>query len=170
LHSWNRPNILQAEGHASLSGGTEVSHRQRLILQMSALALIFFALAGLGKTSRADTPIARPISAYAQGVEEKLAWVDADAGPSGRMLTAVELQDLGSEVIALTNQQRALYGLPPLTANSALTSAAAVHSNDMADNNFFSHTGSDGSNPGQRISRAGYSYYTYGENIAAGYT
>jgi uncharacterized protein YkwD len=39
----------------------------------------------------------------------------------------------------------------------------------MARNDFFSHTGSDGSSPGQRISRAGYRWWTYGENIAAGY-
>jgi uncharacterized protein YkwD len=33
-----------------------------------------------------------------------------------------------------------------------------------------SHTGSDGSDPGQRITRAGYIWRTYGENVAAGYT
>ena len=40
----------------------------------------------------------------------------------------------------------------------------------MVINNFFSHTGSDGSNPGQRIAAAGYSYSWWAENIAAGYS
>jgi uncharacterized protein YkwD len=39
----------------------------------------------------------------------------------------------------------------------------------MATNNFFSHTGSDGNNAASRITAAGYSWFTYGENISAGY-
>jgi uncharacterized protein YkwD len=147
-----------------------VSIRLRVILQVSALAFLLLVIASLGiTTSRADAPLVRPVSAYAEGIEE-LAWACPGVCPSGRVLTEVELQDLCGDVIALTNQQRAIYGLPPLAANAALATAAQAHSNDMANNNFFSHTGSDGSNPGQRISRAGYSWYTYGENIAAGYT
>jgi uncharacterized protein YkwD len=52
--------------------------------------------------------------------------------------------------------------------NSQLESAAAVHSNDMAVNNFFDHPGSDGLRIGARASAAGYSYGRVGENIAAG--
>jgi uncharacterized protein YkwD len=47
--------------------------------------------------------------------------------------------------------------------------AAYLHSSDMAVNQFFSHTGSDGSSPGDRITREGYAWRTYGENIAVGY-
>lgn len=39
----------------------------------------------------------------------------------------------------------------------------------MACNGFFSHTGSDGSSPSQRISRQGYHWSAIAENIAAGY-
>lgn len=53
--------------------------------------------------------------------------------------------------------------------NAALANAAAAHSQDMVTNNFFSHTGSTGSNPGTRLTAAGYTWRTYGENIAAGY-
>ena len=52
--------------------------------------------------------------------------------------------------------------------NEQLGAAADGHSRDMAYYNFFSHTGSDGSDPGIRVSSAGYSYRTVGENIAAG--
>jgi len=59
---------------------------------------------------------------------------------------------------------------PPLTWNCKLESAAAAHSTDMASNDFFSHTGSSGSTVGTRVTAAGYSWSTVGENIAAGYT
>jgi uncharacterized protein YkwD len=38
----------------------------------------------------------------------------------------------------------------------------------MAINRFFSHTGSDNSSAGDRISREGYRWSAWGENIAAG--
>ena len=44
------------------------------------------------------------------------------------------------------------------------------HSNDMVSKQFFSHKGSDGSDAGLRIQRAGFNWTAYGENIAAGYT
>jgi len=52
--------------------------------------------------------------------------------------------------------------------STALAQAAQRHSQDMVDHNFFDHTGSDGSNAGQRISAAGYRWSSWGENIAAG--
>lgn len=55
-----------------------------------------------------------------------------------------------------------------LAWNSNLGLAADAHSRDMVSGNFFSHTGSAGSNAGQRITAAGYSWSSYGENIAAG--
>ncbi len=58
--------------------------------------------------------------------------------------------------------------VPPLTWDTRLEAAALAHSTDMATNNFFSHTGSDGSSPSQRVTRAGYSWSATGENIAAG--
>lgn len=57
---------------------------------------------------------------------------------------------------------------PDLTWNAALTQAAIGHSDDMVAGNFFSHTGSDGSSLGTRITRAGYTWRGVGENIAAG--
>ncbi|MCW5660885.1 MAG: CAP domain-containing protein [Burkholderiaceae bacterium] len=53
--------------------------------------------------------------------------------------------------------------------HGALVDAATRHSQDMAERNFFSHTGSDNSTPGQRITEAGYDWSLAGENIAAGY-
>ena len=58
---------------------------------------------------------------------------------------------------------------PPVSWSGNIAMAAWLHSSDMALNGFFSHTGSDGSSAGQRITRQGYSWHTYGENIAVGY-
>ena len=74
-----------------------------------------------------------------------------------------------SDAIALTNQARANAGLAALSSNGALNSAAASHSADQAAMNQMTHTGSNGSNAGDRIRAAGYSPGTWGENVAAGY-
>ncbi len=72
-------------------------------------------------------------------------------------------------VLAAINQERAQRNIDPLTLNPLLSQAAQVHSDDMASNDFFSHTGSDGSNAGVRIARTGYQARGWAENIAAGY-
>jgi uncharacterized protein YkwD len=71
-------------------------------------------------------------------------------------------------VVALINQERINNGLPDLTVQSALTAAARVHSQDMACNGFFSHTGSDGSVARDRVGRQGYTTTWVGENIYGG--
>lgn len=57
---------------------------------------------------------------------------------------------------------------PALRWSCKLDSAATTHARDMASQHFFSHTGSDGSRMGQRMSNAGYSWSSAGENIAGG--
>jgi hypothetical protein len=77
-------------------------------------------------------------------------------------------QDAG-QVLALVNEQRAIAGLAPLARVAELDAAALRHSKDMAEGDFMSHTGSDGSNPGQRITASGYRWTSYGENVAVGF-
>lgn len=57
---------------------------------------------------------------------------------------------------------------PPLAFNAILISVARAHNQDMYAHSFFSHQGSDGRWPDQRLSDAGYSWTKCGENIAAG--
>ncbi len=58
----------------------------------------------------------------------------------------------------------------PLAFVSVLEAAASLHSQSMLDEDYFSHTGSDGSSPTQRIFAAGWtdtgSGWSTGENIA----
>ena len=72
-------------------------------------------------------------------------------------------------VLDLTNLERTSRGLAPLTHNSKLGTAAQLHSEDQASMRTLTHTGSDGSNPGDRITRAGYEWRTWAENAAAGF-
>lgn len=61
------------------------------------------------------------------------------------------------EITNLINQARTSAGLPSLTVNAQLASAAQGHSIDMACYSLLSHSGSDGSTPQQRTTTAGYS-------------
>ncbi len=56
----------------------------------------------------------------------------------------------------------------PLAMQPNLWCAARVHSKDMAERNFFDHVNPDGESPFDRMMKAGYSFFTAGENIAAG--
>ena len=58
---------------------------------------------------------------------------------------------------------------PAVTWNDLLEKAAANHSQDMSQNNYFSHTSPSGGNAGTRIAAVGYRWTAYGENIAMGY-
>ncbi|MEV3951965.1 sigma-70 family RNA polymerase sigma factor [Streptomyces halstedii] len=73
-------------------------------------------------------------------------------------------------VMALVNAERAKEGCGAVSGNSLLATAASRHSADMADRDYFSHTSPDGTDPGDRITAAGYRWSTYGENIAKGQT
>jgi uncharacterized protein YkwD len=59
---------------------------------------------------------------------------------------------------------------PPLARSPMLDQAARAHAGDMARSSFLAHTGSDGSNPGERVSRTGYHWEVVAENVASGQT
>jgi uncharacterized protein YkwD len=84
-----------------------------------------------------------------------------------------------SQVLTLVNQKRAAGATcgttvyspkPALTFDDRLRCSSRKHSKDMGVNNFFSHTGSNGSQPWDRMTSAGYVWTYAAENIAAGYT
>jgi hypothetical protein len=57
---------------------------------------------------------------------------------------------------------------PPLAMNPALLAIAEGHSEDMYNQNYFSHTDPNGTTAFQRMTNAGYNYISAGENIGAG--
>jgi uncharacterized protein YkwD len=81
-------------------------------------------------------------------------------------------------VLTIVNQLRAAGAtcggtfqppVAPLTMNANLQNAARAHSQDMATNNYFSHTSQNGATFDQRIWQSGFTGgFPLGENIAGG--
>lgn len=76
--------------------------------------------------------------------------------------------DYESEVIRLVNVERTNNGLSELKSNWELSRVARYKSEDMATNNYFSHTSPTYGTPFKMITDFGISYKTAGENIAYG--
>jgi uncharacterized protein YkwD len=91
------------------------------------------------------------------------------ADPAPPPATTAPMPELAADVIARTNVERTAAGLAPVVAHPQLMAAALAHSQDQAAMQRMTHTGSDGSNAGDRIERAGYRWRTWAENVAMGY-
>ena len=72
------------------------------------------------------------------------------------------------EVIRLTNEEREAQGLEPLEADSEVSDVARVKSEDMRDNDYFSHDSPTYGSPFDMMDEFGLDYMGAGENIAAG--
>jgi uncharacterized protein YkwD len=56
----------------------------------------------------------------------------------------------------------------PLALDTTLSTVARLHAGEMATHGTMRHRGSDGSQPAERVTRAGYEWRTVAENVAAG--
>lgn len=127
--------------------------------------LVYVSHAQIASVATSSTTNGRlPTAIVNRAALDHFAFLPLITSPAGTTLHPFEQQ-----VIELTNAERARVGCGALTANDKLVAAARSHSQDMADNDFFDHEGSDGSSPGERLDALGYNWRTYGENIAAGY-
>ena len=99
-----------------------------------------------------------------------------DAGPPPWPSDWAQREDA---MLVLVNQLRQTGGdcpsghrdpAPLLVDEPRLHAIARAQSQDMADHNYFDHTGRDGRDPFQRMADVGYTFTTAGENIAAGNT
>ena len=68
----------------------------------------------------------------------------------------------------MTNAFRKYHGLSILSWSAEAAEAARLHSQDMADNNYFAHDSLDGRTPWDRMRAQGVTYNGAGENISAG--
>ena len=64
------------------------------------------------------------------------------------------------------NEERAKAGVTPLTYNTTMEKYARIKSQDMGDNNYFSHTDLSGNYITTRMNADGVTYRAWGENIA----
>ena len=86
-------------------------------------------------------------------------------------------QQVGRDILKRVNEVRAkprscgketFEAAASLSWKAELGKTALAHSKDMAEKDYFSHQGRDGSQVSDRASRAGYRWQRIGENIAAG--
>lgn len=82
-------------------------------------------------------------------------------GSPGEGMTADE-----STMLGLINSARTANGLKPLSANSQLTKVARLKSQDLANNNYFSHISPTYGSPFEMMKKFGISYLYAGENLA----
>jgi uncharacterized protein YkwD len=135
----------------------------------SAPAVESVALGGEPSTHRADTNEAVAPTRLAK-LEDKAPMGSFERAPAGALAdrdyskTALDL-DRARDLI---NQYRHDKGLKPLQLNAQLTEAAKAHSRDLAQWDRISHYGSDGSNPWDRVKRAGYHARLAAENVGTG--
>jgi uncharacterized protein YkwD len=93
----------------------------------------------------------------------------ATAGSSSRAAASGNTAQ-EDQVTVLVNRERATAGCDPVRTDERLRSAARGHSQDMATNDYFSHTAPDGDTFVDRAAAAGYPRdQAGGENIAMGY-
>ncbi|MFZ7102021.1 MAG: CAP domain-containing protein [Peptococcaceae bacterium] len=74
------------------------------------------------------------------------------------------------QMINLVNQERSAQGLEPLKVDMELVKLARMKSQDMIDNNYFSHTSPTYGSPFEMMQNYGISYRTAGENLAGAAT
>jgi uncharacterized protein YkwD len=75
-----------------------------------------------------------------------------------------------TELIALTNQERAKAGLPQLVEDARLDKAASLKAQDMITNHYWAHVSPTGVQPWYWFNVVGYKYLYAGENLADEYT
>jgi len=137
-----------------------------------------------GESQNADpaTPTMQPTPTITPtnqppGVPTPLPSVQPTTSPFPTSVPDGPLNEFQSQVLSLVNQIRAegrncgsefFPAAPPVQWDTRIEAAALAHSQDMAVNQNFSHTGTDGSNAGDRLLMQGYNWSTWGENILVG--
>lgn len=113
-----------------------------------------------------DSPTLQPgnNASYDLGSTSQLVIDQCMSDADKEMLTRVNNVRAQARTCGAVNQPAAA----ALSWHCTLENVAFEHSRDMGDHNFFSHTGSDGLAPGDRVRNAGYDWSVVGENIATG--
>jgi uncharacterized protein YkwD len=114
-------------------------------------------------------PTATGVSA-SSGTSSPAATTSAGGSTSGVATCAFTTDSArAQQVAAAINKYRAQNSLVAYTVNEQLSQAAQRHANDMACNNLFVHTGSDGSTPQTRVAATGYVAKNVTENVHGNY-
>ncbi|MET9541746.1 CAP domain-containing protein, partial [Streptomyces sp. NPDC006553] len=105
----------------------------------------------------------RPRPAQPQGRQQgQPAAAPVAEAPAGKAARFVQ------DVIALANAEREKSGCGPLHSESHLRTAAQGHADDMSARGYYEHDNPEGRDAGDRMTGAGYTWSTWGENIHRG--
>ena len=134
-------------------------------------------LAAVGVAASADRPGGR---SWRRGIGNRVAAFGfaglllGQCAPNGCTPTPVTAPiqvvapTIQEEVVARVNAERAAYGARQVTTDRLLQQAAQAHAEDQASMDHWSHSGSDGDAPQDRLARVGYVPCDWGESVEAG--
>lgn len=111
-------------------------------------AILFF------NVDTSESSIDPPI--YNQQVEQAIEDKNSDNTEKELTKGPVNPKDIENLIFIYTNEERKNAGISPLKLDSKLSAIARAHSEDMAKNNYFSHTNLIGYGPDERAQKAGY--------------
>ena len=106
------------------------------------------------------------LSACGSGTTTPALGTDGKPLPRANNITSRDANKIPFRMLDSVNVVRGSNGRNPVVFNAQLNAAAATHSRDMAIQNRPWHFGSDGSNPIQRVQRAGYTGAMLSENLS----
>lgn len=145
--------------------------------QLLLVLLIFFVAACAGEPRGNDDRSATSEGTPESEIMEEATTADApapaseepapDEGSAFRNSLLQEVNAVRTAGCRCGGQQ--MPPVAPLRWNPQLETAASRHVRDMAQSNQLSHTGSNGSDVGQRATKAGYTWGGIAENIAQGH-
>ncbi len=174
---------MELNPHETVAGNIAQSLRAKGYQAIASvnLLLALSACGGSGDTAPAPAPDTPIVTTSPPSVTQTTATSTPTVTPAPVAVVAAanscNLPDFQAEVMREINAARAqartcgTESKPAVSAlawNDVLFSAAAGHSQDMAQRNFFSHTTPEGISMVQRAQNASYAYRNLGENIAAG--
>ncbi|QGH34403.1 hypothetical protein GI584_10360 [Gracilibacillus salitolerans] len=148
---------------------TEDDLQQRPVLRLSeeVFAQLYIdqfteKLAGIRVMNKEVFELLKPYEVFYWGEIEEIDQADEN------QWKAIE-EGLEQQIFDLTNEIRAAYELNILSWDDKAADAAKAHSNDMFEENYFSHYSLNGDGLKQRLLAANAYYLSAGENIAAHY-
>ena len=143
------------------------------------ISLLLLLSGGCGNSQVSDTPVSETQPSGSAPPDnsndpEPLPPETSNPPPDGQVCQPTANEQLMLDLVNAARAQARDCGSQTFAATTTLkwscnlTTAADTHTRDMASNNFFSHTGSDGLTVSNRVTATGYKWRAVGENIAAG--
>lgn len=92
------------------------------------------------------------------------------SGETGACEKSRDAEDLSLQILSLINLERARIGVDPVRMNKQLRQASEEYACTMAAEDFFEHVNPmTDEGPGDRAAKAGYGFFSIGENLAGGH-